>query len=276
MAVVGNDPNVDSLVAMYAPPIEGQASVAAEAIAQAATQIPVDKPLLAVFQFAGKLSAGLDSARGPIPTYAFPENPAIALGAAWRYSRWRHRPRGTTHTLGRFGRDTVRAVVERALAHSGDVCTLSREEIATVLRAAAIAVAQAEDQAAVPDLPAGLDEPPPGIPIFAGVTTDPTFGPLIAFGFGSPPGDVVFRLHPLTDVDATEMIAAVRTSRAFEGHSNLPLREQEALAALLTRVSALVETIPEMVELELHPVSVQAPGKGAIVLNARMQLERMQ
>ncbi len=43
--------------------------------------------------------------------------------------------------------------------------------------------------------------------------------------------------------------------------------------ALLMRVSALVEVIPEMVELELEPVSVQPPGKGAIVLDARLRLE---
>jgi acetate---CoA ligase (ADP-forming) len=273
VAIVGNDPNFDSVVAMYAPPIAGQASEAAAAIAGGAAQVPANKPVLAVFQFAGKLSAGLDSARGTIPTYAFPENPAIALGAAWRYAQWRSRPRGIVHALGRFGRDTVRAVVERALTEASGARTLSSEEIATVLRAAAIAVAQPEDQTAIPDLPADLSEPPSGIPMFAGVTTDPTFGPLIACGFGSPPSDMVFRLHPVTDVDAAEMVASVTTRQAFEGHQNTQAGDHQAMVALLIRVSALVEAIPEMVELELHPVSVQQPGNGAIVFNARMRLE---
>jgi acetate---CoA ligase (ADP-forming) len=275
MAIVGNDLNVDSLVAIYIPPLAGQPSEAAPAIARGAAQVPANKPVLAVFQFAGKLGAGLDSARGTIPTYAFPENPAIALGAAWRYAQWRDRPRGSLHALSRFGRDTIRAVVERALSQAGEACTLSREEIATVLRAAGIAVAQPEDSAATPDLPSGLYMPPSGIPTYAGVTMDPTFGPLIACGFGSPPGDMVFRLHPVTDVDAAEMIASSSSSRRLaEDRDTLP-SDREAMAALLMRVSALVEAIPEMAELELYPVSLQPPGKGAIVLDARMRLEAL-
>ena len=273
MAIVGNDPNVDSVVAIYVPPLAGQPSEAAVAIARGAAQVPANKPVLAVFQFSGKLGAGLDSARGTIPTYAFPENPAIALGAAWRYAQWRNRPRGSVHTLSRFGRDTVRALVERALLQAGGACTLSREEIATVLRAAAIAVAQPEDSAATPDLPAGLYEPPSGIPMFAGVTMDPTFGPLIACGFGSPPGDMVFRLHPVTDVDAAEMIASSRSSRRLDDDRGTRPGDHEATVALLMRISALIEAIPEMAELEVYPVSMRPPGKGAIVLDARMRLE---
>ena len=273
IAIAGNDPNVDSVVAMYAPPIAGQSSEAAAAIARGGAQITANKPVVAVFQVAGKFGAGLDSARGTIPTYAFPENPAIALGAAWRYAQWRNRPLGSVHTLSRFGQDTVRAVVERALALAGGACTLSRESIATVLRAAGIAIAQLEDSAATPDLPAGLEEHPPGIPMFAGITMDPTFGPLIACGFDSPTGDMVFRLHPVTDVDAAEMIASLRSSRRLDDDHDTPLVDRRAIAALLMRISALVEAIPEMAELELHPVSMLPPGQGAVVLSARMRLE---
>jgi acetate---CoA ligase (ADP-forming) len=275
MVIVGNDPNVDSVVAMYVPPIVGQPSAAAAAIARGAARIPVNKPVLAVFQSPGKLAAGIGSARGTIPTYAFPENPAIALGAAWRYAQWRNRPRGSVRTLSRFARDTIRAVVERALSQAGEACELSRDEIVTVLRAAAISVAQPEDLAATPDLPADLYETPSGIPMFAGVTMDPTFGPLIACGLGSPPGDLVFRLHPVTDMDAAEMIASLRASRTLERDRDTPKGDREAMAGLLMRVSALVETIPEMVELELNPVNVQAPGKGVIVLDARLRLEAL-
>jgi acyl-CoA synthetase (NDP forming) len=166
-------------------------------------------------------------------------------------------------------------VVERALSQAGEACELSRDEIVTVLRAAAISVAQPEDLTATPDLPADLYESPSGMPMFAGVTMDPTFGPLIACGFGSPPGDLVFRLHPVTDIDAVEMIASLRASRRLEGDRDTPKGDREAMAGLLMRVSALVETIPEMVELELNPVSVQAPGEGVIVLDARLRLEAL-
>ena len=42
--------------------------------------------------------------------------------------------------------------------------------------------------------------------------------------------------------------------------------------ALMTRLSALVEVIPELTELELNPVKVLAPGDGAIVLDGRMRV----
>jgi len=312
MAIVGNDPNVDSVVAIYAPPIAGQPSEAAAAIARGAAQIPAHKPVLAVFQSPGKMRTGLDcAARGTIPTYSFPENPAIALGAAWRYSQWRSRPRGSVHALSSFARDTIRAVIDRALSHAGGACALSREEITTILRAAGIAIAQSEDSAATPDLPAGPEESPSGIAMFAGITTDPIFGVLISCGFGgpiaelmgaaecsgaeeprpevagrspepsrrvrslrrAPKDDAAFRLHPVTDVDAAEMIASLRSNRLLDGYRDTRPGGREALAALLTRISALVEAIPEMVELELHPISVQPSGQGTIVLDARMRLE---
>jgi acetate---CoA ligase (ADP-forming) len=275
IAIVGSDPNVDSVVAIYIPPVAGQAAEAAAAIARGAAQVPATKPVLAVSQFAGILGAGLDSSRGTIPIYAFPENPAIALGAAWRYARWRSRPRGSVSALSRFGRDTIRAVVERALTQAGDAWTLSREEIATVLRAAAISVAQTEDPANPAERLPAPRESASRIVMFAGVTMDPTFGPLIACGFGSPPGEMVFRLHPVTDVDAAEVISWLSARELFHGSRDTRPGDGEVMVDLLMRVSALVEAIPEMAELELYPISVHPPGKGAIVLDARMRLEAL-
>jgi acetate---CoA ligase (ADP-forming) len=277
MAVVGNDPGVDSVVAIYAPPFAGQLADATAAIARGATAVPANKPVLAVFQFAGKSEAALSSMRGTIPTYAFPENPAIALGAAWRYAQWRARPRGSVCTFGRFAHDTIRAVVDRALSKDTEACSPSPEEIATILRAGGIAVVQRDASGDTSEVAAGLRESPSSVTMFAGVTIDPTFGPLIACGFGGSAaqlvGDVAFRLHPVTDVDAADLIASLKSSRLPDGyHDNRPF-DREALATLLMRVSALAEAIPEMVELELHPVRVQPPGKGAFVLDARMRLQ---
>jgi acetyl coenzyme A synthetase (ADP forming)-like protein len=276
--VVGNDFNVDSVVVIYAPPIAGQPTEAATAIARAATQLPANKPVLAVFQFTSNSGTGLRSTRGTIPAYAFPENPAIALGAAWRYAQWRNRPRGNAHALGGFAQDAIRAVVERALSQSGATCALSREEIAIILRAGGITVVQPENSAGSPDLPADFPELSAGIVMFVCVTMDPTFGPLIACGFGGPVAQfahgVAFRLPPVTDIDAAEMIESLKASKLLDGDDDQQALDRQALIALLMRVSALTEAIPEAIELELNPVSVQAAGKGAIVLDARMLLER--
>jgi acetate---CoA ligase (ADP-forming) len=275
IATVGYDPNVDSVVVMYAPPIAGEPAEAAAAIARGAARIPAIKPVLAVFQSPGKFAAGIGSARGTIPAYAFPENPAIALGAAWRYSQWRNRPRGNVHPLSRFARDTIRAVIERARSQAGGACELSRGEIVTVLRAAAISVAQPDDSAVTPEVPADPYMPSSGVPMFVGVTMDPTFGPLIACGFGNPPADLAFRLHPVTDVDAAEMITSLTARHVLEAERDTLNGDRQAMVGLLMRVSALIEAIPEMLELELNPVSVRAPGKGVIVLNARLQIEAL-
>jgi acyl-CoA synthetase (NDP forming)/RimJ/RimL family protein N-acetyltransferase len=135
LALVGNDQNIDSVVAMYVPPLAERLSEAAAAIARGAAQIPAHKPIATVCLPAAGIPAELFSgARGIIPVYSFPENPAIALGAAWRYSRWRTRPCGSTAALGRFARDTIRAVVDRALAEGHGACWLARDEITPTSR----------------------------------------------------------------------------------------------------------------------------------------------
>ena len=61
-----------------------------------------------------------------------------------------------------------------------------------------------------------------GHEILIGMAEDPLFGPLLAFGLGGIfvelLGDVAFRLHPLTDVDAAEMISEVKASKLLDGY----------------------------------------------------------
>ena len=65
-----------------------------------------------------------------------------------------------------------------------------------------------------------------GVECLVGVVTDPTFGPLIGFGLGGvlaeAIGDVAFRLHPLTDVDADELIASVKAHKLLTGYRGAP------------------------------------------------------
>jgi len=115
-----------------------------------------------------------------------------------------------------------------------------------------------------------------GIEALVGVTTDPTFGPLLVCGLGGVMvemiHDVAFRLSPVTDIDAREMLATLRTGRLLDGYRGAAPGDREALVAVLRRVSALIEAIPELTEMDLNPVKVLPPGKGAIVVDARMRL----
>jgi acetyl coenzyme A synthetase (ADP forming)-like protein len=121
---------------------------------------------------------------------------------------------------------------------------------------------------------------PGGHEVIVGMTEDESFGPLIAFGLGGVfvelIGDVAFRIHPLTDVDAAEMISEVKSARLLEGYRGSEPGDIEALRETLLRVSALVEDLPEIAEMDLNPVKVLPPGEGVRVVDLRMRVRRVE
>ena len=115
-----------------------------------------------------------------------------------------------------------------------------------------------------------------GIEALVGVTTDPTFGPLVVCGLGGVLvellRDVSFHLTPVTDADARDMLTELRAAKLLDGYRGMPAGDREALIDVILRVSALVEIVPEIRELDLNPVKVFTPGKGAIVVDARLRI----
>jgi acyl-CoA synthetase (NDP forming) len=113
-----------------------------------------------------------------------------------------------------------------------------------------------------------------GAEVMVGVTQDPLFGPLIGFGLGGIHfeilGDVAFRVTPLTDRDAAEMIRSIRGFRLLQGYRGHPAADLEALQDVLLRVSRLVEDVPEIHELDLNPIFALPPGKGCRIADARI------
>lgn len=115
-----------------------------------------------------------------------------------------------------------------------------------------------------------------GIETIVGVTQDPSFGPLIMFGLGGIYAellkDIAVRLHPLTDLDARELVGSIKMAKLFEGFRGSPPSDTPALEELLLRLSALVEDIPEIAELDFNPVKVMPRGEGYWVVDARIML----
>lgn len=115
-----------------------------------------------------------------------------------------------------------------------------------------------------------------GVEVMIGVTDDPLFGPLIAFGLGGIHveilGDVQFRITPLTDRDAAEMIRGIKGYRLLTGYRGHPPADFEALEDTLLRVSRLVEEIPEISELDLNPIFALPPGQGCRIVDARIRV----
>ena len=116
-----------------------------------------------------------------------------------------------------------------------------------------------------------------GTEVMIGVTEDPSFGPLIAFGLGGITvellGDVVFRITPLTDQDAAEMVRGIRGAKLLDGFRGSPPADKESLEGFLLRLSRLVEEVPLVADIDFNPVRVFAQGEGACVLDARILVQ---
>ena len=117
---------------------------------------------------------------------------------------------------------------------------------------------------------------PESTEVIIGMTEDPSFGPLIMFGMGGVQAelfrDVTFRIHPLTDVDAHEMIRSVKAHQLLTGWRGSKMTDIEALENLLLRVSALVEDLSQIAELDINPIKVLEQGKGCVAVDARIML----
>lgn len=116
-----------------------------------------------------------------------------------------------------------------------------------------------------------------GKEIILGMTRDPRFGPLLMFGLGGiyteALRDVAFRLAPIRENVAAEMIKDIRSYRLLEGVRGEPPSDMKAVAECLLRLSQLVTDHPGIQELDINPLIVYPRGKGAIVADARIILK---
>ncbi len=116
-----------------------------------------------------------------------------------------------------------------------------------------------------------------GIETIVGVAQDPSFGPLMMFGSGGIYAelikDVTFKIHPITDLDASEMINSLKMAQLFKGYRGSPPADVKSVEELLLRLSAMVEDIPEIAELDLNPVNVRPDGEGYWVVDARIMIK---
>ncbi|NWG12981.1 MAG: acetate--CoA ligase family protein [Acidobacteria bacterium] len=144
MECVGADPNIDSLVVIYLAPRLHDPQEVADAICRSAQKVPPEKPVLTVFMSVdGKPRALNAGARGRLPSYSFPENAAVALAAAERYSRWRKRPAGCVLSLDPAARTAIRRVIDRLIEVHEEPVWLEPDDLATVLGNAGIEFAAA-------------------------------------------------------------------------------------------------------------------------------------
>lgn len=114
----------------------------------------------------------------------------------------------------------------------------------------------------------------PGVEVITGMTMDPQFGPVLMFGLGGilveVLKDVAFRVIPITQRDASQMIHEIQGYPVLEGVRGQEPADVNALETLLVQLSEFIEAHPEVAELDLNPVF--AYTKGAVAVDARIVL----
>ncbi|WCB92040.1 hypothetical protein DSM104299_00721 [Baekduia alba] len=181
-----------------------------------------------------------------VPNYRFPEAAVRALAIAADRRAWLGRRLGQSPALDGFDAAAAQEVAARA----GEGW-LDGDGTVALLAAAGLTLAE----------PGGEET---AVAVLIGAVNDAEFGPVVGvapgggLGWAGPiPGDAAFRLAPLTDVDAEELVErppAVRAALAADTYDMAALRD------VILRLGALADAVPELAEAELDPVLVSAAG----------------
>ena len=235
---------------VFAPPVAGAApsDVAAAIVAGAEGGA---KPVLAAYLGESGLL------HGAVPSYPAPEDAVRALAYATRYAGWRRRPHGRVPDLGGVDAARARALAEELVGRGEP----GPDRTAELLACYGIHVAAEGEE---------------GTAVRIGTAEDPSFGAIVSFGLAGVTAELLddraYRLAPLTDVAAAELVRAVRAAPLLLGHRGAEPVDLGALEDLLLRVSRLADDLPEVAGLDLDPV-LAGPG-GATVRGARLRLAR--
>lgn len=109
-----------------------------------------------------------------------------------------------------------------------------------------------------------------------GIATDPQFGPMMMFGLGGVfievMKDVSFRMAPLTDIDAMEMITGVKAYDLLQGARGTTPAQLPQLQECLLRLSQLVGDYPFIEELDINPLIISEKNGEGIAVDGRIKL----
>ena len=113
-----------------------------------------------------------------------------------------------------------------------------------------------------------------GKEMIIGSKLEPGFGPVIMLGMGGIYveilKDVTFRLAPVTDKEANDMISSIKTQKLLKGVRGEKPSDINKLSECIQRLSQLVTDFKEIKELDMNPVLVMEKGKGCKILDVRI------
>ena len=116
-----------------------------------------------------------------------------------------------------------------------------------------------------------------GLEVIVGTKIDEQFGPIIMFGIGGILveiiKDVSFRVLPLSRGCAKRMIEEIKSAKILDGFRGYKPFDKKALVKLLLTVSDIVESYPEIKEMDLNPIILYEDGEGLDIVDARIILK---
>jgi acetyl coenzyme A synthetase (ADP forming)-like protein len=114
----------------------------------------------------------------------------------------------------------------------------------------------------------------PGVETIVGVVDHALFGPLVMFGMGGTAtellGDRAFRILPVTDLDAAELVRTLRASPLLFGYRGAPPVAVDALEDVVQRIARLAGSMADLAELEINPLIVSPDGVVAVDARAKV------
>jgi acetate---CoA ligase (ADP-forming) len=118
---------------------------------------------------------------------------------------------------------------------------------------------------------------PDGVEILLGVSTDDQLGPILTVGLGGvlteALRDVVQRPVPVSRAEARRMLAELRSGWVLEGFRGRPAADVDALLDTMLGLSAVADAWRDRKpEIDLNPVVVLERGRGAVAVDALVQL----
>lgn len=109
-----------------------------------------------------------------------------------------------------------------------------------------------------------------------GIATDPQYGPMMMFGLGGVfievMKDVTFRIAPLTDIDASEMIKSVKAYKLLEGARGTTPAKIDQIQETLLRLSQLVSDFKFIDELDINPLLISEKTGEGIAVDGRIKV----
>lgn len=113
-----------------------------------------------------------------------------------------------------------------------------------------------------------------GVELVGGLVRDPLFGPVLMIGSGGVLTDLLADRRwgglPLTDLDAAEMLRSLRSAPLLAGYRGAPAADEDAVLDVLHRIAWLAESVPEVAELDVNPLTATPTGALAVDIKLRL------